>query len=126
MEWLGYNTVAALVEERVKEAAIKNPGPMRSVSVRLPIGHEARLVVLSEMLGTPKSTLLRDLLMSALLEAEDKLFDDVFDGDEETRSNYLGRVNEYREALEEGADYRPGDPEISAEIQSIRNVEEDR
>ena len=123
MEWLGYNTVASLVEQKIKETAIKNPGPMRSMSVRIPIGHEARLIVLSEMLGTPKSTLLRDLLMSALLEAEHKLFEDVFET-EEDRSEFLGRVEKYREALEEGADYRTGDPEISAEIQSVRAVGE--
>lgn len=124
MEWLGYNTVASLVEQKIKETAIKNPGPMRSMSVRIPIGHEARLIVLSEMLGTPKSTLLRDLLMSALLEAEHKLFEDVFET-EEDRSEFLGRVEKYREALEEGADHRPGDPEFGLNVTGVRRAEEE-
>ncbi len=124
MEWLGYRSVAELVDERLKEVAIRNPGPMRSTSVRIPIAHEARLVVLSEILGTPKSTLLRDLLMSALREAEVKLFDDIFKGSEEFKSDFFERVDDYRQALQEGSDYRSGDPEIAAEITGVKLKED--
>ncbi len=124
MEWQGYTSVAALVDERVKEAAIKNPGPLRSVSLRLPVTTEAKLVVLSEILSTQKSALMRDLLMTALQEAERKLLDGVL-ADDEAQSDYTGRVEHYRRALLEGSDHRHGDPEIAGRITQIETVEGD-
>lgn len=121
MEWLGYTSVAAMVEERVKESAFKNPGPLRTVSLRLPISSEARLVVLSELLGTQKSTLMRDLLMTSLLETENKLLEDLI-VDDEAREDYHGRVEQYRESLMERADVKTGDPEISAKLTDVRKA----
>lgn len=121
MEWQGYNSIESLVERKVTEAAIKNPGPMRPMTVRLPVSSEARLVVIAEMLRVPKSTLLRDLLMTALLEAEDNLKEMIFETDED-RQHYQNEVERTRFALMESVEGQ--DIGIAAQVTAVRRAGE--
>ncbi len=123
MEYQGFPTVAGLIDQHLKRAAFTNPGAMRTTSLRLPVSAEARLLVLSEILGVNKSALLRDLLMASLLEAEHKLTEETFP-EQEFSDNYQRRYDEYRESLLDGSDVKPGDPEIGAFVTDIRKAEE--
>jgi hypothetical protein len=72
------------------------------MGLRVPVSSEARLVVLSEMLSVPKSTLMRELLMTAIIEAEQKLFDEVHSDNDQLPSDYAGRVHEVEQSILEG------------------------
>ncbi len=122
MEWQGHNSVSGLVEKRVREAAILNPGPMRAMSFRIPLSSEARLMVLADVLKTPKATLIRELVMASLLEAEDKILEEVLDG-EDARNAYHTELEKYRVMLSDGVVQEPG-LSIGAELVNVEPVGE--
>ncbi len=96
---IGHATVSDLIKDRMNNAAFRNPGPMRPVTIRIPVETEAQLVYLARSLDIPRSTLLRDIMQAAMNEAVEKVLSVPSHDGEDHRPFVLGEIDNIRREL---------------------------